>query len=245
MRLSGWIGALLPALGVARRLFWPVGGPQVSKDKARHLIDEGGGLFAGKDVRTVQNGGMRQRFHGRHQNEGRKLRIGDVDLVAMRLQIGAKKPISVLHGCIDIFEPGAGDLFVKDAVKLGVDAVSGDGGPDEFARSRFDRERGDPEVRVANHARQFLRMALDDGRDQRFLAREILVERANADAGDGRNPVGARPFVTLLRQNASSRFDKGVDGRARPALAAVFSGLCLSSTGHCRDLRNASSESEH
>ena len=106
---SGGIAAILLALGVARRLFRPVGGPQVSKDKARHLIDEGDGLFAGKDVRAVQNGGMRQRFHARHQDEGREFRIGDVGLVAMGLEISAKKPTGVLQGGIDILElSGAG-----------------------------------------------------------------------------------------------------------------------------------------
>jgi hypothetical protein len=43
----------------------------------------------------------------------------------------------------------------------------------------------DLEQGVVDHLRQFLRVALDDGRDQRLLAREVLVEPSDANAGHG------------------------------------------------------------
>jgi hypothetical protein len=158
---------------------------------------------------------MRQGLHRRCQDESGKVEIGNVDLAAMGFEIAAKKPARVSLDRFDVFEPsGAGDLLGEDAVKLRIDTVSLDRGCDEFARRDVDRARGDLEQGVEDHLRQFLRVALDDGRDQRLLAREVLVERADADAGHGRDLVGARPVVAFLDQNASSRFDKRIDSQA-------------------------------
>ena len=117
-------------------------------------------------------------------------------------------------------------------MKLRIDAVGIDGGRDQFARRDLERARGDLEQGISDHLRQFLRVALDDGRDQRLLAREVLVERTDADAGHGRNFVGARPIVAFLDQNASSRFEKRFDGEAGPLLRGRLSGICLRSPGH-------------
>ena len=48
-------------------------------------------------------------------------------------------------------------------MKLGFDAVSIDPGGDEFAHGDLDRSRGDLEQGGADHLRQFLGVALDDG----------------------------------------------------------------------------------
>ena len=110
---------------------------------------------------------MCQRLHRRYQDEGRDVEIGDADLMTMGLEIISKKCASVLHG-IDIFEPpGAWNLFVQDAVKLRIDAVSIDRRHNEFARRDLNGAGGDLEKGLADHLRQFLRVALDDGRDQR------------------------------------------------------------------------------
>ena len=56
-------------------------------------------------------------------------------------------------------------------MKLRIDAVSIDRGRDEFAHPDLDRARGDLEKGGADNLRQFLRVALNDGRDQCLLAR--------------------------------------------------------------------------
>lgn len=55
---------------------------------------------------------------------------------------------------------------------------------------------------------------LNHGGDEGLLAWEILIERAGADAGYFRDAVGAGLLKTFADQNASSRFDQGVDGGA-------------------------------
>jgi arsenite methyltransferase len=181
----------------------------------------------------MQNRGMRQSLHRRYQDESRKVEIGDVDLATMSLEITSKERASAPQYGVDIFEPpGAGNFFVQDAVKLRIDAVSIDPGRNQLAYSDLDRARGDPEKRIAGNFRQFLRVSLDNGRDQCLLAGEVLVERADADAGRGRDLVGARPGVALFDQNASSRFDKRFDGGARSLLGGYLSGSFLLPAGH-------------
>ena len=183
----------------------------------------------------MQHGRMRQRLHRRHDDEGRKVGIGDVDLAPMRLEMVAKQHAGVADGGVDALEPaGAGNLLVQHAVKFWIDAVGLDSGRHERARRALDRQIGDVAERSARDLEQFLRVALDDGRDQRLLAREILVERADADAGHGGDLVGARPIVALFHQNASGRFDERIDRGARTSLRGAFSWIGLRSTGHAR-----------
>ncbi len=119
---------------------------------------------------------MRQRLHRRYHDESSEVEIGNVDLTTMGLEITSNKCASVSLDSFDIFEsPSAGNLLGQDAVKLRIDAVAIDRGRDELARRDLDRARGDLEQGVAEHLRQFLRMAIDDGRHQRLLAREVLV----------------------------------------------------------------------
>jgi hypothetical protein len=69
-------------------------------------------------------------------------------------------------------------------------------------------------------------VTLDHGGDERLLAREILIERADADAGDFGNPVGARLLKTFANQNASGCLDQRVDGGAGSLLQGIFPGVC-------------------
>ena len=55
-------------------------------------------------------------------------------------------------------------------------------------------------------------MLVDDGRDQGLLAREVLVQGTDTDAGDLGDPVGAGPVIAFVGQNASGRFQKRIDG---------------------------------
>jgi hypothetical protein len=52
-------------------------------------------------------------------------------------------------------------------------------------------------------------LALQEGIDERYLAREVLVERTNTDPSDLRDPVGVSGLIALVSQNASSCLNKG------------------------------------
>ena len=70
---------------------------------------------------------MGQRFHYRHQDEGREIEIGDIDLISMCLEIASNQCITLPLDSLEIFEPpNTWDLFRKDAMQLGIDAVSVD-----------------------------------------------------------------------------------------------------------------------
>lgn len=119
---------------------------------------------------------MGQRFHYCHADEGGEIEIGNIDLISMCLEIASHQCITLSDISLDIFEPpNAWDLFRKDGMKLGVDAVSFDSNGNEFASRDLDWTRSHLDYGVASHLRNFLRMAVDDSRYQRLLAREVLV----------------------------------------------------------------------
>lgn len=154
-----------------------------------------------------------QRFHYCHADEGRDIGIGNIDLISMCLEIASNQCISLSADSVDIFEPpNTWDLFRKDAMKLGIDAVSVDCNRNEFARRDLDWARSHLDQGIASHLRNLLRVALNDSRYQRLLAREVLVQRTDTDPRHLGNPVGARSVVAFFHQNASSCFQKGIDG---------------------------------
>ena len=70
---------------------------------------------------------MGQRLHYGHSDEGREIEIGDIDLISMRLEIASNQCITLSDVSLDIFEPpNTRDLFRKDAMQLGIDAVTVD-----------------------------------------------------------------------------------------------------------------------
>jgi len=70
---------------------------------------------------------MGQCFHHCHQDEGREIEIGDIDLIAMRLEIAPDQCIAISDISLDIFQPpNMWDLFRQDAMQLGIDAVTVD-----------------------------------------------------------------------------------------------------------------------
>src|SRR5262249_3133520 len=77
-----------------------------------------------------------------------------------------------------------------------------------------------------------LLVPVDQRRDQRLLAGEVLIQRADADACDMRNPVGAGAVVAFLDQNASGRFEQRTDSGARSLLRGRFSKVSSQSRGH-------------
>jgi len=95
-------------------------------------------------------------------------------------------------------------LFGKDAMKLGIDAVSVDCQRNEFVRCYLDRARSYLDQGAADQLQHFVRMALTDGSNQRLLTREILVERSNADACHSSDLVGASPGQAPFFINTAS-----------------------------------------
>ena len=70
---------------------------------------------------------MCERLHCCHADEGCNIEISNIDLISMSIEIASNQCINVSVDRLDIFEaPNPRDLFSKDAVKLGIDAVSVD-----------------------------------------------------------------------------------------------------------------------
>ena len=68
---------------------------------------------------------MRQRLNRRHADEGGQIEIGNIDLIAMCFEIASNQCITLSNISLDIFEaPDTRDLFRKDAMKLGIHAVT-------------------------------------------------------------------------------------------------------------------------
>jgi hypothetical protein len=186
---------------------------QIPDHQARYVVHKLSCFPVSEDVWAMQDCRMCQRFYYCHDDEGREIGIGDVDLISMCLEIAPDQCITLSDIGLDIFEPpNTWDLFRKYAMKLGIDAVSVDCNRNKFARRDLDWPRCHLDQGVARHLRNFLRMAVNDRRYQRLLAREVLVQRTDTDAGHLGNPVGARPVIAFLHQNASSRFQKCIDG---------------------------------
>jgi hypothetical protein len=67
---------------------------------------------------------MCRRFHYCHADVGHEIGINDIDLISMCLEIALNQRIGFSPDSLDIFEPpNTWDLFGKDAMKLGIDAV--------------------------------------------------------------------------------------------------------------------------
>ena len=100
---------------------------QIPDQQARYVVHKPLCFLVCEDVRATQDGGMCQRFHYCHDDEGGEIEIGDIDLIAMRLQIASNQCITLSDISLDIFEPpNTRDLFRKDAMQLGIDAVTVD-----------------------------------------------------------------------------------------------------------------------
>ena len=133
--------------------------------------------------------------------------------MAVVLEIGPKESIGfAIEGSYILKASHARNLLCKDAMQLGVDAM------------RLDRYGNKPAHRFLNRLRRDLRQratddlmiliaTIDDGGNERLLARKILVKRTDADPGQFSDPVGAGPVETFPDQNASGRFNKRLNGR--------------------------------
>src|SRR5262249_28168115 len=141
-------------------------------------------------------------------DEGREIGIGDIELIAVCLEIASNERTTLSLDGIEIFEPpNPWDLFRKNAMKPWIDAMCLDGNRNEFACRDLDRPCSHLDQGIARHLRELLRVALDQRGDQRLLVREVLVQLTDTDPSHLGNPVRARAVISLFDQNASSRFD--------------------------------------
>ncbi len=127
----------------------------------------------------------------------------------------------------------AGRLFQQNPVRCWISAVESDHAIHQ--RRNTARTRTRVVDRSAQHGEYLREMPLPHGLDQRELIREVLVDRANADAGGFGRGIGREPAPAALSQNVSSGVKYGLDGRARASLLRLFAHLARAS-------RNASSQ---
>jgi hypothetical protein len=179
---------------------------QKSDHKARYVIHKPPGFFVGKHVWATQNGRMRQRLHRRRTDERGDIRIDNINLISMRIKIASNKRVDVAVDSLCVFEPPGTRNLLDNTMKLGIDAVGINHDRNELASRDLDRARSYFDQRVPDHLRHLARMAVNDGRHQRFLAREVLVERAYTDTGHGSDLVGTRLVISFFHQNTSSCF---------------------------------------
>jgi hypothetical protein len=110
---------------------------------------------------------------------------------------------------------------------MNLDVGLNDGADGLRHRRAFGRREARPE-----DARDLLQVPVDEGRDERVLAGKVLVERADVDAGDLGDAVGAGAVVAFAKQNASSGVEQRGDGGARALLGRLFPRTGLGSGAH-------------
>jgi hypothetical protein len=139
-----------------------------------------------------------QCFDDGHAKESSEIEILDSDLAAVGVEIRADKCQSLLFDSLDILQtPDTGRLLSQNPVKLWVDAVSIDHDGHKLSRRNLDWTERDLAEGPAHNLHHFVVVALDNGCDQRLLAREVLIKRSDADTGDLRNPICARAIVSF------------------------------------------------
>ena len=84
----------------------------------------------------------------------------------------------------------------------------------QLAYRLLQRERRNLCQRFTGDLQELLSMSFHDGSNERLFAREVLVKRADAHAGLLGDTVGAGFVETFPDQNASGRFNQGIDQRA-------------------------------
>jgi hypothetical protein len=142
-----------------------------------------------------------------HQDEGPEIEIGDIYLISMCLEIAPDQCITLSDVSLDVFEPpNTWDLFRKDATQLGINSMSLDRNPNEFARSELNRRaaQGAP-----CHLGNLLGMAVNNRCHQRLLAREVRVQRTDADPAT--SPILLVLALSYLR--IRQKRDSGISSR--------------------------------
>jgi hypothetical protein len=112
---------------------------QIPDHEIRYLVHKLFCFSVGEDIWVAQDCRVRQRIHCGHTDEGCDIEISNTDLISMNVEIASNECKNVLVDRLDILEsPNSWNLFGKDAMKLGIDAVSLDCDRNEFARRYLD-----------------------------------------------------------------------------------------------------------
>ena len=100
---------------------------QIADHQARSFVDKPRRFLIAEEIRSAQDCRMGQRFHNCYEDEGSEIEIGDINLISMCLEIGSNQCITLLLESLDFPEPSnMWDLFRKDAMELGIDAMTVD-----------------------------------------------------------------------------------------------------------------------
>ena len=163
----------------------------------------------------VQDRRVRQRLDRRHAHKCRQTQVDGPNLIAVALEVGSEEGVILpIEGFHVLERSRARNLLRKDTVQIGIDAMSLDRHSHDLTHRLLYRERCDLRQRATDDVHELLVMAIHDGSNQRLLAGEILIQRANTHARLLSDTVGAGFVESLREQNASSRLDQGVDRRA-------------------------------
>lgn len=206
--------------------------PQIPHHHPRRLLHQHLHHLLRQHLCLVQHHIVRHGFDCADADEGCDVEIDLAQFLAVLLEIGAHQGVDFADEGFAVELSGAGDLLGEDALQFRVDAVGFDRDADEAAHGFLDRHVRDFAECGADDGHDLLLVAVDHGGDERLLARKILIERADADAGDLGDAVGARLFKTLPDQNASSRLDQRVDRGAGSFLRGIFPRCCRRFAGH-------------
>jgi MFS family permease len=124
-------------------------------------------------------------------------------------------------------------LFDENPVSCRIPAMNGNHPIDECGDATLPRRSFVPTG--AQDLKYFIKVTPPHGLDQGELVRKILIERANADAGDIRHGIGRQAGPSPLTQNVSRSIEDRVDCGFRARLERRF-------PHRARWLRNASSQ---
>ena len=126
---------------------------------------------------------------------------------------------------------GSEDLLDEDAMKRRIDPLGSQHRPDEGADDRLQGRLLDPLEMAVDEPEQRLSITAQELDSDGVLAGEVLVEGADANPGGLRDTVRRRSGVPAADENASSRFEDGLDHFARTRLFWRFSRAGAGSRG--------------
>lgn len=154
----------------------------------------------------MDNGSVGQRLDRGDTDECRHIEIEPVQLVAMIIEKGPEQALGLAMEQLDALKlAGSRRLFGKDAMKCRIDAMRRNSGSDEPLNTDPDRFASGLSHRFADDLHEIAIVALDDGGDQCLLAREILIERTDADASRIGDPIRTGSVEAVSHQNARVR----------------------------------------
>jgi hypothetical protein len=189
---------------------------EVAHHERRDLVHE---ARIGEKGRPAKHGDVGHGLHAAHGEERCHIEVVDDYLVSVRLEVRTHERHRLLLHAFDVFHaPDAGDLLYEDAVEPRFDAMCLDHDANELAGGVAEWKGCDAHERGLDDVHHLADVPFDYGSDEGLLAREVLIQRADADPGGLGDLVGARVVVPELDENASGCGEECVDGRPRSLL---------------------------